>query len=1010
MHLSKVMFWGGLVVTTTITKTIYTTTFASPSSVKLETSSTNAELPAGSSIEPTATLTSFQTHTDVVSIVPAVATSVKANQGPYSFAEHSGTTVWLGGKKPPASGSAIVLTKAITVLPVPPSAHVVPDPENSLTESYTTLHLTRTTSKVFTETLTESSSTSAAAAKPFTGIATYGWNSSLTTLLTVPSGAKESGRARSIGHPAYRTGHNKPLPNITYPFLGPQVTGKESASLAERQVGAIVVATIEGHVVSWTNSYDGQRLASTSEVTHISRTAVQATAAAHPTTTLAAYPWDLSPFPSPVHTIVPTVSVKASPSTSSSTTVSPSTRSLLVPSIQFEPGIPTLQPTFTASLVGTVPHATHHTSGITPSAAFSNTSSASSTPAAPTSKCSGSARFTIGFDDLPHFSTGPNDVDVPPIFNPYRKLYWEEHFGYVPPPTDPYLPISPPQLAIYRVDNNTDVDASPDAGDESIGEFGAGPRSSESAYWIDAFSAHLGCLNAGPENCIITINGYDAISSTRTVFQTVTQPPCPGLRNCKFTQVQFDAGFRNLSGIQILAAVNDRPVTWYMDDLQLGWSNNTCAAATERASAEYPRFFNSTLTRQPVLTTSSQSAIATPPARNRVLTASGQVGSVPAFGDGPGAATTVIATSSPATTQNIQTHQPMISQSLSKILSQRSSITVQPRSTSAQMPRAVNSTAASRSSILGSASSSKPRSPPQGSVATNPSSPALTKTPNANNGNTAMALGFNSVFAGMTTESSCDETNPNEAVACINGQYARCGIDGKYALAECPSGQQCFALPLPKGAQGITVQCADMKAASQILGQGSTSSSATQSPAAVPKPQQSTDPSQPKPTIVTTTKTKSEPTNRPDGSLSAQSAKHTESPNPKNPFPKGANTTSTSSSASVTDAPSPKHTESPNPQGSPRKSPTTTTTPTSASATDGPIIISIPNSTPSSRSDNAQSQARVAHDAVLPAQPTKTGAVQATQVFSRIPDTTLAPVGGSIGQATVTVTVTKTAC
>ena len=156
----------------------------------------------------------------------------------------------------------------------------------------------------------------------------------------------------------------------------------------------------------------------------------------------------------------------------------------------------------------------------------------------------------------------------------------------MPPPTDPFPPISPPQLAVYRVNNNTDVDSSPDAGDESIGEFGAGPRSSESAYWIDAHSAYLGCSNAGPGDCTITINGYDAASSTRTVYQTVTQAPCPGLKNCTLALVEFTPGFKNLSGIQILAAVNDRPVTWYMDDLQLRWSNDSCAAHLERISAE----------------------------------------------------------------------------------------------------------------------------------------------------------------------------------------------------------------------------------------------------------------------------------------------------------------------------------------------------------------------------------------------------------------------------------------
>lgn len=79
-------------------------------------------------------------------------------------------------------------------------------------------------------------------------------------------------------------------------------------------------------------------------------------------------------------------------------------------------------------------------------------------------------------------------MDIPPIFNPYDKLYWAAGFGYVPPPSDPFPPVSPPQLAVYRVTSDTDVDASPDAGDESVGEFGAGPRASDSAYWIDAFS------------------------------------------------------------------------------------------------------------------------------------------------------------------------------------------------------------------------------------------------------------------------------------------------------------------------------------------------------------------------------------------------------------------------------------------------------------------------------------------------------------------------------------------
>ena len=135
---------------------------------------------------------------------------------------------------------------------------------------------------------------------------------------------------------------------------------------------------------------------------------------------------------------------------------------------------------------------------------------------------------------------------------------------------------------MYRTDENVNVNGSPDAGLELFGEFGAGPRATQSAYWIDAFSVYLGCKNPGPSDCVISLNGYVPGRSTRAAFQTVTQPPCPGLVNCKLALVEFNADFRNLSGVQIIAAVDRRPVDWYMDELELGWSNNTCEATTER--------------------------------------------------------------------------------------------------------------------------------------------------------------------------------------------------------------------------------------------------------------------------------------------------------------------------------------------------------------------------------------------------------------------------------------------
>lgn len=189
------------------------------------------------------------------------------------------------------------------------------------------------------------------------------------------------------------------------------------------------------------------------------------------------------------------------------------------------------------------------------------------------------------FDDLPHFSTSPDAVDIPPIFNPYRKLFFEDHYGYVPPPSDPFPPISPPQLAVYRANQHINVNGSPDASRQSVGEFGAGPRASDSAFWIDAFSVWLGCENPGPSNCIITINGYVNGSSTRAVSQTVTQPPCPGLVGCKLEFIEFDKGFRNLTGVQFLAAIDRKLSVYYIDDVSLGWSNNSCEAQKVRTSS-----------------------------------------------------------------------------------------------------------------------------------------------------------------------------------------------------------------------------------------------------------------------------------------------------------------------------------------------------------------------------------------------------------------------------------------
>lgn len=80
--------------------------------------------------------------------------------------------------------------------------------------------------------------------------------------------------------------------------------------------------------------------------------------------------------------------------------------------------------------------------------------------------------------------------------------------------------------------------------------------------------------------------------------------------------------------------------------------------------------------------------------------------------------------------------------------------------------------------------------------------------PNAQNGNAAMASGFNQIYKTLSETSSCDATDTNQAFSCISGELAQCQSDGTYVLKSCPQGQSCYALPLPSGQTGISVECA----------------------------------------------------------------------------------------------------------------------------------------------------------------------------------------------------------
>ncbi|KAL8668058.1 MAG: hypothetical protein Q9202_000036 [Teloschistes flavicans] len=509
--------------------------------------SAQAVVISGTSIEATATLslTSFQTDPNVVS-APNVQEPGYPQDSSFSFAIVDGTTTWLGGKTPYPSAGFVTNTRVVTIVPQPvttPSPTAVTSIEDALasdgqtTTSYTTISST----SIYTHHLTAAPSLQPALpSSPLPNLSPYlghkGWNTTLTTLQRLRGEAAPTDSSNAW--PTYTATWATSVKSDSIASL---YTNRKQA----RQVGAIVTATIDGVVVSWTNSYAGE------QVTQTPPSSVGAVTSALP-----------NPEPSNV----------------ADYGCLSSTQSDLVPTTTESP----LTLFSTETSYSTIPLI----KTIQPSPPFSNaTQTTPETSATATSCGSDTGHFTINFDDLPHFSAGSNDTDIPPIFNPYRKLFFNAGYGYVPPPSDPYAPISPPQLAVWNVYNDSVIQESIDAGLELRGEIGAGPRVNESAYWIDAYSVWIGCANSGPAECRLDFIGFDQFDA-EIATQTLLQPPCPSLVNCKLVQVEFSGQFRYLAGLQILAYVNKTPITFYMDDLSLGWSNNTCAAQVERSSAQ----------------------------------------------------------------------------------------------------------------------------------------------------------------------------------------------------------------------------------------------------------------------------------------------------------------------------------------------------------------------------------------------------------------------------------------
>ena len=156
---------------------------------------------------------------------------------------------------------------------------------------------------------------------------------------------------------------------------------------------------------------------------------------------------------------------------------------------------------------------------------------------------------------------------------------------YAPKPDEPYTPVSQPHLAMF-ITNSTGANNSVATGYIRPGEIGADSLAME-AFWFNVYSAYLGCDNSGPEGCRMELSGYTYTGFTDDELlayqQNVTIPPCPSQKGCQLQRVDFPPIMRGLSGLQIRAFVGHEQRIWFMDNLALGWYDNSCEAGLQRA-------------------------------------------------------------------------------------------------------------------------------------------------------------------------------------------------------------------------------------------------------------------------------------------------------------------------------------------------------------------------------------------------------------------------------------------
>lgn len=388
--------------------------------------------------------------------------------------------------------------------------------------------------------------------------------------------------------------------------------------LHKRQTCSMIFAKINGDWASWCNNWDGTSVVSHStynatvlvtspvglaspipesvynpvlslSVSAVSSVSYEPTFTSTPTT----FP---SPADEPTSTTVPATlpgvhTSGSKPSSTSTPHTLPGVQSSNGTSTTSEDqGLSVTSKVFTTSITMTIPITT-----ITTVLPDNNAASSTASP------CGQVGQFSIGFDDLPTYSTkNPNDTASPPIFDPYDHFYWSSGYGYGPPPSTPYMPHDGSRLAMYDPMDAVEAPTEKTEGRYLPGSFGAGPRAANDIFWFDARSAFIGCNNTVSSTpCQITATGYhwvpnasfngsvtEAGREVLSYAQDYTVPAVCAEQPCPLIEITFDpTKFSGLSTLNLKAKLDDTEIGFYLDGFEAVWTNSSCAAGLTRASS-----------------------------------------------------------------------------------------------------------------------------------------------------------------------------------------------------------------------------------------------------------------------------------------------------------------------------------------------------------------------------------------------------------------------------------------